>query len=310
MQLNPSDSAVPFDLPGPKAERWRYTNVAPLVKGLPGVPQSAALNRIDSDSDITVTGKAGGFVVALSEIHVKAGEHIAVIERYEGAGHYWLAPQGRVIIENGAKLTHIRLFDGSAQSVYTLDSAVTVAENSTYEAFNLIQGGALTRCEMNIDLNGTGGEAHIYGLNLLRGRALGDHSIVMNHKVPGCISTQNVRSVLDDQARGVFQGKSCVYKDAQKTDATQMSRALLLSEGAEMDAKPELQIYADDVKCAHGATCGALDEAALFYMRARGIPEEEARRLLIAGFVDELVDKLVDEAVKSEIRGKVERWLA
>lgn len=302
MQLNPSDSAAPFVLPSPKEERWKYTNLPPVVKGLPTEPEQDALRRIETDADITVTGKDGAFIVTPSEISVKAGAHIIVIERYEGTGQYWQAAQSRIIIEKDAKLTHIRLFENDAKGVSTLNSYVSIEEKGTYETFNLIQGGALTRCEMMVDLDGEGAEAHISGLNLLRGRALGDHSIIMNHKVPGCISTQNVRSVLDERARGVFQGKTCVFRDAQKTDAKQMSRALLLSEGAEMDTKPELEIYADDVKCAHGATCGTLDETALFYMRARGIPEDDARSLLIAGFVDELVDGFGDKAVREIIR--------
>ncbi len=122
-------------------------------------------------------------------------------------------------------------------------------------------------------------------------------------------SNQFYRTLLDGNSRGVFQGKVHVHKPAQKTDGYQLSNAILLSDSAEMDTKPELEIYADDVKCSHGATTGQLDEEPMFYLRSRGLQEKEARLLLVQAFVDEVVDKIVDDDIREQVRGKAQSWL-
>ena len=150
---------------------------------------------------------------------------------------------------------------------------------------------------------------HLTSINLLSGMQHGDTTILIEHTAPHCRSNQFYRTILDDSARGVFQGKVHVHKIAQKTDGYQLSNAILLSEKAEMDTKPELEIYADDVRCSHGATTGQLDEEPVFYLRSRGLSEKEARELLIQAFVDEVVDKIVDEDIQASVREKTGQWL-
>jgi Fe-S cluster assembly protein SufD len=133
--------------------------------------------------------------------------------------------------------------------------------------------------------------------------------MVIDHAVPDCESHELFKNVLADKARGVFQGKIIVARDAQRTNGYQMSRGLLLSPGAEADTKPELEIYADDVKCSHGATVGALDDTSIFYLRSRGIPEGEAKALLVGAFVAEVLDQIDDETVRGALTTHVDKWL-
>ena len=148
------------------------------------------------------------------------------------------------------------------------------------------------------------------GVNLLNGRQHGDTTLVLDHAAPHCSSNEVFRAVLDDQAHSVFQGKIIVRPDAQKTDGKMMTRALLLSDGAEADNKPELEIFADDVTCGHGATIGALDESLLFYLRARGLSEKEAQALLIQAFVGEAIETVADDGLRDVVIEAAERWLA
>jgi Fe-S cluster assembly protein SufD len=153
---------------------------------------------------------------------------------------------------------------------------------------------------------GENADARISGSYLLKGRQHADTKLVIDHAVPHCTSRELFKCVLDENARGIFQGKVIVRPGAQKTDGKQSSHALLLSETAEFDAKPELEIFADDVVCGHGATAGDLDHDHLFYMRARGIPEAQARALLVAAFVEEAFDAIENEDVKAALAEMVE----
>ncbi|MFT8474507.1 MAG: SufD family Fe-S cluster assembly protein, partial [Acetobacter orientalis] len=164
-----------------------------------------------------------------------------------------------------------------------------------YNSFVLGVGAALARHEVHARLSAAHAQVHVNGAQRLRAKQHGDISSVITHAAPDCISRQTVRNVLDGQSRGVFQGKVLVERIAQKTDGYQMNQALLLSEHAEIDAKPELEIYADDVKCSHGATVGALDDDQMFYLRSRGVPEAEARQILIHAFLEEALDLIADE---------------
>src|SRR5262249_27761857 len=146
-------------------------------------------------------------------------------------------------------------------------------------------GGAVSRLQGFVTMAGEGSELLVNGVNLLKGTQHGDTTLVVDHAVPHCASRENFRAVVDDRGRSVFQGRIIVRPNAQKTDGKMMTRALLLSDNAEADNKPELEIFADDVACGHGATSGALDEDLLFYLRARGLREKEAQALLIRAFV-------------------------
>ena len=154
-----------------------------------------------------------------------------------------------------------------------------------------------------------GAVCHINGVALMRGEQHADTTILVEHLAPHCESNQNMRVILDDRAHGVFQGKIHVHQPAQKTDGYQLSRALLLSEGAEMDTKPELEIYADDVKCSHGATTGQMDEEPLFYMQSRGIGKEEAKALLIEAFAAEVLNFVEQQPWHGLLMERVRKWL-
>jgi Fe-S cluster assembly protein SufD len=178
---------------------------------------------------------------------------------------------------------------------------VGLGAQSEYHAFQFTAGMPLVRNQLLVAFGGEGGKLDIAGCFLGRGAEHIDTTLVIDHAVPGCTSRELVKGVLADRARGVFQGKVIVRPDAQKTDGKQMAQALMLSEEAEFDSKPELEILADDVVCGHGSTAAQLDESLLFYLRSRGIPLPEARALLIESFVGEVFDKLEDGPLREAL---------
>ena len=185
-----------------------------------------------------------------------------------------------------------------------------LAEDSRLQDFTLTMGGATTRQQGFITFNGEHASAAVSGAYMLGGRQHADTRLVVDHAVPNCTSRELFKCVMDGDARGIFQGKVIVRQDAQKTDGKQSSHALLLSPTAEFDAKPELEIYADDVVCGHGATSGELDETLLFYLRARGIPEAKAKSMLIAAFVAESFDDVANDDVREQLGALSDSWLA
>ncbi len=224
-------------------------------------------------------------------------------------GAYWTNAVTDIALGAGATLRHLRLQSEGGDAVHLAATRVSLARESAYRAFCLATGGGLSRNEIAVRIAGEAAECRLTGAALARGRQHMDTAIAIDHLAPGCASEQHFRYVLDEAARGVFQGRIVVHQDAQKTDAHQLNKTLLLSDDAEIDAKPELEINADDVKCSHGAAAGALDADALFYLRARGIDERLARRLLVEAFVAEAVETVEDEALAGHVRGAVADWL-
>ena len=186
---------------------------------------------------------------------------------------------------------------------------VELGPDARYDAFQFSTGAGLARNQVYLRFAGEGAAAEISGAFLLRARQHCDTTLLVEHRVPRCISRELFKGVLDGEARGVFQGKIVVSPGAQKTDGKQMAGALLLSETAEFDSKPELEIFADDVVCGHGATSGQIDENLLFYLEARGIPKEAARALLIQAFVGEALERVEDEALRDALAGASAAWL-
>ena len=215
-----------------------------------------------------------------------------------------------VCVGPGAILKHYKLQSKGVNSTHLNTAHVEVERDATYEAFLLSIGALLSRNEKTVRLKGEGAHCAINGVFLLRGKQHCDNTTVIEHLVPHTTSREVFKGALDDESRGVFQGRIVVQKEAQQTDGHQMCKTLLLSDKAEIDTKPELEIYADDVKCSHGATAGQLDETALFYLRSRGIPEVAARELLIEAFLGEALDEISDEHVRDLLRTKVGHWLA
>jgi Fe-S cluster assembly protein SufD len=184
-----------------------------------------------------------------------------------------------------------------------------MAKGAALLDFTLTCGAAINRQNATCPILGEGADVKINGAYLLRGRQHADTKLVIDHAVPNCTSRELFKCVMDGQSRGIFQGKVIVRPDAQKTDGKQSSHALLLTETAEFDAKPELEIYADDVVCGHGATSGDLNHDYMFYLKSRGIPEAEAKSLLIAAFVGEAFDSVEHEAVREALAGFAENWV-
>ena len=182
-------------------------------------------------------------------------------------------------------------------------------DDARFENFDLNLGGQLVRSEIHMALQGPGANATLNGIYLLRGKQHCDNAIWMDHVVGGNTSHQDYRGILDDRAHAVFQGKITVRRDAQGIEGHQLNKTLLLSDKAEIDSKPELEILADDVKCSHGATAGELDESGLFYLRSRGIPEAEARQLLMTAFIVQTLNKIGNDAVRAIIEPLVADWM-
>jgi Fe-S cluster assembly protein SufD len=212
-------------------------------------------------------------------------------------------------VARGATVTRISLQEGGASSIDLLHASVEIAENGRYEATALTFGAKFARAETFATLHGHGASCRIDGAYLLSGSAHADATTRITHKGPGGITRELFKGAVKDKARGVFQGKILVERAAQQTDARQNHHALMLTEGAEVDAKPELEIYADDVACAHGNTIGALDENALFYMRQRGIPEVQARALLVQAFITEVLNGIAHEGARDWLASRVEDWM-
>ncbi|MCE2574888.1 Fe-S cluster assembly protein SufD [Komagataeibacter sp. FNDCR2] len=241
-------------------------------------------------------------------IVVEKGGRLAVLDAAVGQGYYLHNPLHDIAVADKGYLSHARIQAEGGLAVHLAVSHVTVAAEGVYDSFTLTLGGSLSRHEVHAALSRPGAHVHVNGAQLLAGRQHGDLTSVITHAAPGCVSRQTVKNVLSDQARGVFQGKILVERIAQKTDGYQMNQALLLSDGAEIDAKPELEIYADDVKCSHGATVGALDDDQLFYLRSRGIPDDVARSMLIRAFLHDVVDEIDDQRLKDSLNLAVEAW--
>ena len=241
-------------------------------------------------------------------IHLEAGAELTLAERVhtsaEGPG--FLGGVMEIRLEEGARLHHLRVFEGGGRALFL--TGVEAAAKSAYESFHVIAGGALTRNEVSVRLAGSGAHAGVSGAVLLAGSDHGDTTTVLRHAAPGATCREVFHSVLAEKARGVFQGKIIVDRDAQQTDGHQLARALLLSDEAEADVKPELEIYADDVKCSHGATTGALDPEQLFYLRSRGIPEREARALLVHAFLAASAEEIHNPDLKAVALEVMNGW--
>ena len=219
------------------------------------------------------------------------------------------APLMTIEVGDMARLDYAKVQHESAQSAHIAATGLALGESSVFEGFQISVGGKLARLETHITLTGENADCTLSAIYL--GRANQHHDITtnMSHAKGHCLSNQIIRGVLNDSARGVFQGKVHVAPDAQKTDGQQMSRALLLSRKAEADAKPELEIYADDVLCAHGATVGELDETQLFYLTSRGIDRDTARGMLISAFLDDAIDSINHPALAELLRPVTTAWM-
>lgn len=240
------------------------------------------------------------------------GSRVTFIEHYgslDGA-ETLLNTVTRCVLDDGAMVEHYKLNEQGDGVNHFAGVRVHQGKDSRYVSHNLQAGARIARVELHAELAGQGSECTMNGFYIGNGRQHIDNYTLIDHQVPHCSSRELYKGVLDGRARGIFNGHVIVRQDAQQTDARQMNQNLLLSADAEVDTRPQLEIYADDVKCSHGATIGQLDMDALFYLRARGIDEALAYRLLINAFSAEVIDLMSIAAVKERFRRLVSARLA
>ncbi len=340
-------SAVIEKLPHRRMEAWKWTDVRRAVRDEVSGLSSVMTPRFTAPDGVSVTQGAahpsdhvmGRLAQSFSDqswnIYIprgaKAAEPVLIEDMNRGHGRF------AVMVDEGAEATFVEYHKGKAGSFANIEqnihlakgakliriivqddpddmtriatSCIAAAEGTKLEQYILSFGGALTRLETRLYGEGANIEAVMNGAYLLSGSKHTDMTSHTELSHPDCYIRQSVKGVVTDKAKAVFQGKFLVRRDAQHTDAEMRHDALMLSERAEVRAKPELEIYADDVACAHGNTIGALDDSALFYMRQRGISLAEAKALLTEAFLASVFDDMDDEDMRESLMGQIKNWL-
>ncbi len=324
--------------PTPKNEEWKYTNVATLANSEFQFMGSqewkyeidydflsqfdyqrngfTALNlafaqisffRIPKETKceepITFEFLAKGNTSSFPHIVIiaEAGSKATLVETYSSDSKSFTNTAIQIFVEDNANLTHYRVQKESTEAFHVGTTEVSVGRGSLYNATNINLGGQLSRHDVHLKFTAEGGEAFVDGLYMLGGSQHHDTHSTIDHALPNCVSHQTYKGVLNDQSRGVFNGKVFVRENASGTDAQQSNKNLLLSNDARVDTKPQLEIYNDDVKCAHGATVGQLEDEELFYLLSRGIEPKLAKNLLTYGFAEEIINKIEVEVIKKDL---------
>ena len=327
----------PALLPSRREEDWRWSDLRGLIRAVPAASPAHGGDLVAgpfapvAGEEIAVVNGRGParLVVAAGERRTvalrfvaapNAGAHVArleievgeradltLLESYEGEGADYLADAELAIaLAPGARLERIVLAGDSDSGVGVSRAEIALDAGSVLAQTVLTSGARRQRLETRVRHPGAGAAVRLDGLYLLGGRRHGDITTVVTHEGVDGVTDQLTKGVVDDQARGVFQGRIVVSPGADRTDARMGHHALILSDRAEVDGKPELEIYADEVACAHGNTVGALDEEALFYARQRGLPEVVARAMLMEAFLGEVVDRIEHDGARDVARA----WLA
>ena len=287
----------------------------------------AQLNTMLAEDGANITVPAGADGGTLVLLHLGSGEagrqpafhprhmvrlgrgaRLALVEIALGEGSYLHNPLMEVVLGEDARFLHVRLQDESPAAFHLGSVHIGLAARTTYEGFALVRGGRLARSELRARIEGEGAAFVFNAAQILRDSQHADVTTLVRHDAPGASSRQTIRNVLTGRAHGVFQGRIEVARVAQKTDGYQMNQALLLSDEAEVSSKPELEIFADDVKCSHGAAVGALDPDQLFYLQSRGVPRQEARAILVAAFLDGMLGAVPHEWGRSVLERAVDDW--
>jgi len=303
-----------------------------IQPGLPAAPSSdepvATMNATFARDGVTLVVKPGAnidmpielvFLATAADartiatriaVEIGAGASATLIETFLGEGSYLANSAIAISLGEGARLDRMTLERQAPDAIHLADRDVTLHGRAILRDFTLTAGARLNRQNARYTFAGEHSDARIAGVYLLGDRQHADTRLVVRHAKPHCTSRELFKCVMDDHARGIFQGKVIVDPNAQKTDGKQSSHALLLSETAEFDAKPELEIFADDVVCGHGATSGDLDHSQLFYLRSRGIPERQAKAMLVAAFVEEAFETIGNDHIRAALSGIANDWLA
>ncbi|HEX8231746.1 MAG TPA: Fe-S cluster assembly protein SufD [Caulobacteraceae bacterium] len=331
-------------LPSRRDEDWRWTDLRGLIRALPSpspaegeVTPGGPWGEIRSDEFLVVNGRhrygpgwirvaAGdhptarlrwaatadaGAHVGQTRITVGRGASLVLLESHEGPaeGAYVASAELDIALDEGARLDRVILANEAADAVTVSHAAVRLAPGATFRQTVLASGAKRQRFETRLRHGGGGASVQLDGLYVLGDARHSDQTTEVVHETTDGTTSQLTKGVAIGRSRGVFQGRIVVAHGADRTDARMGHHALILSEQAEIDAKPELEIYADDVQCAHGNTIGALDEAALFYARTRGIPEDDARALLTEAFLGEVIDRISNEPAREVARAWVSERL-
>jgi Fe-S cluster assembly protein SufD len=321
------------ELPGRRDEDWRWTDLRGLIRTVPEPSPPLAADpapgpfaalatrtlRIGNGRGETRIALTQGEAVALDFVSAGDGAHGArlavsladgvsatLLESHRGEGGYLAHARIEIALGRGARLERIILADDDAEAVSVCEADVLLGQGAAFLQTVLTGGARRQRIETRVSHPGGGAQVRIDGVYLLAGKRHADLTSVVTHEAVDGVTDQLTKGVVRDQARGVFQGRIVVRPGADRTEARMGHHALVLSDQAEVDAKPELEIYADDVQCAHGNTVGALDLEALFYIRQRGVPEAQARALLAEAFVGQVADRIEHDAAREAARA----WIA
>jgi len=273
------------------------------------IAENAVIERPIHLMFVTTEKSAASFVRSL--VVVERGARAMVIESHEGpgAGDYQVNAAVELFVGDGAHVDHVKLIADGTVALHVSTLAAAIGAKARFNAFTFTVGGGVVRNQIFLNFDGEDTVAGIRGATLVNGNQHADTTLVANHIAGGCQSREVFKAVLDDEAHSIFQGRIVVRHGAQKTDAKMMTQALLLSERAEADSKPELEIFADDVQCGHGATAGALDDELKFYLMARGIPAAEAEALLIQAFLGEAIEGIEHAGLREALMERVSEWL-
>lgn len=272
----------------------------------------AVADDADIEKSIEIqAGHGGGHVHTRIPARFGANSKATIIERHRNAGDTagFISTVSDLTLGDGAEITWVIVQQQGLSDTHLAQIKVSLGENAKLKLFFINAGGKLVRQEIHVKTAGEGSDFMLRGVNLLAGESHTDVTMTLAHDVPNTTSTETIRSVVYDRARGVFQGQIRVAPDAQKTDARMACNTLLMSDDAEFSVKPELEIFADDVQCAHGATVADIDHNHLYYLMARGIPQKPARGLLVKAFVAEVAEELEDEALTEALEGVISDWL-
>ena len=260
-----------------------------------------------------VTAPTAGPIATHPRTLIVTGEdsQVSVVEDYVtlGEGAHLSNAVTELAVGDGSVVSHYLIQRESRQAFHVSTLRGQQGRSSSVTSHTVLLGGALTRRNIHPVLAGEGGECLINGLFMSNGRQHMDNYMKVEHASPRCESRQVYKGILDEESRGVFHGRIIVHKDAQKTDAKQTNMNLLLSENAQIDTKPQLEIYADDVKCTHGATVGQIDEEAIFYLRSRGLAEASARALLLYAFAGDMLQRMKAEPIRRHLEQLVTQWV-
>jgi Fe-S cluster assembly protein SufD len=246
-----------------------------------------------------------------SRLEVGSGAHVTMIETHEGPDQsdYQANTALQIVVGDEARLDHVKVTGEGNAALHVATLLANVGARASYREFGFTSGGAVVRNQLFVELAGEGTVAEVHQASLLAGRQHADTTLTVDHAAAGSQSREVFKAVVDDETRAVFQGKITVQPGAQQTDAKMMARALLLSDEAVANCKPELEIFADDVQCGHGTTTGALDDQLKFYLMARGIPAKEAEVLLIQAFVGEVIDAIARDDLREALSLAMTDWL-